>query len=184
MARLPVPGSDRNTWGDILNDFLAQAHNSSGSLKDGVVTTAQLQDASVTSAKLSSSVQASLTAAEDALTEIVQSKQWAVLGQINVAAGDVDFIAPAFVSVPAGMTGVITGVRGRINSGTNVNLQVTRNGSTIAGLSSVTVTTAGVSITGLSLAVADGDLIAPVVNSTSGGPQNMTVEVIYRITKS
>ncbi len=33
MARLPVPGSDNGTWGDILNDFLSVEHNSDGSLK-------------------------------------------------------------------------------------------------------------------------------------------------------
>lgn len=33
MARLPVPGSDANTWGDVLNDFLAQEHNTDGSQK-------------------------------------------------------------------------------------------------------------------------------------------------------
>lgn len=33
MARLPVPGSDAGAWGDILNDFLTQAHNNDGSLK-------------------------------------------------------------------------------------------------------------------------------------------------------
>jgi hypothetical protein len=194
MARLPVPGSDRNTWGEILNDFLGQVHTPSGALKDGVISsaaiasnavaTAHLQDAAVTSAKLSSGVQASLATAEDAITEVLQSKQWAILGQINVAAGDVDYIAPAFISVPAGSTATLIAVRGRINSGTNVNLHITRNGSTLTGLSSVTVTTAGVSITGLALALADGDLIAPVVNSTSGGPQNMTLEAVYRVTKS
>lgn len=34
MARLPVPGQDGGTWGDILNDFLGEAHNSDGTLKD------------------------------------------------------------------------------------------------------------------------------------------------------
>ena len=33
MARLPVPNSDDGTWGTILNDFLAEAHNADGSLK-------------------------------------------------------------------------------------------------------------------------------------------------------
>ena len=33
MARLPVPGSDDGTWGDLLNDFLVVAHNSDGTLK-------------------------------------------------------------------------------------------------------------------------------------------------------
>lgn len=34
MTRLPTPGSDDNTWGEILNDFLSVAHNSDGTLKD------------------------------------------------------------------------------------------------------------------------------------------------------
>ncbi len=33
MARLPIPGSDDNTWGDILNEFLSIEHNPDGSLK-------------------------------------------------------------------------------------------------------------------------------------------------------
>lgn len=33
MARLPQPGGDDGTWGDVLNDFLNVAHNSDGSLK-------------------------------------------------------------------------------------------------------------------------------------------------------
>jgi len=34
MARLPQPGGDNGNWGDILNDYLSQAHNPNGSLKD------------------------------------------------------------------------------------------------------------------------------------------------------
>lgn len=33
MVRLPNPGGDNGTWGNILNDFLAVEHNSDGSLK-------------------------------------------------------------------------------------------------------------------------------------------------------
>jgi len=33
MARLPVPGSDDGTWGDLLNDFLVVSHNADGTLK-------------------------------------------------------------------------------------------------------------------------------------------------------
>jgi hypothetical protein len=35
MARLPIPGSDDGTWGDVLNDYLAVEHDSDGSLKNG-----------------------------------------------------------------------------------------------------------------------------------------------------
>lgn len=37
MARLPAPGSDKGQWGTILNDFLAVAHTTTGSLKPSVV---------------------------------------------------------------------------------------------------------------------------------------------------
>ncbi len=38
MSRLPSPGNDDGTWGDILNDFLSRAHNNDGTLKDiGVI---------------------------------------------------------------------------------------------------------------------------------------------------
>jgi hypothetical protein len=33
MARLPNPGSDNGTWGDILNDFLTVEHNADGTLR-------------------------------------------------------------------------------------------------------------------------------------------------------
>lgn len=33
MARLPVVGSDDGTWGTVLNDFLAVAHNTDGTIK-------------------------------------------------------------------------------------------------------------------------------------------------------
>lgn len=32
MSRLPVPGSDDNTWGNVLNDFLLVAHDTDGTL--------------------------------------------------------------------------------------------------------------------------------------------------------
>ena len=38
MARLPVPGGDDSTWGQILNDFLDVSHASDGTLKDAAVT--------------------------------------------------------------------------------------------------------------------------------------------------
>lgn len=33
MARLPKPGQDTGTWGDVLNDFLMVEHNDDGTLK-------------------------------------------------------------------------------------------------------------------------------------------------------
>ena len=43
MARLPVPGSDDGTWGNVLNSFLEVAHNTDGSLKDSAVNAAGVE---------------------------------------------------------------------------------------------------------------------------------------------
>lgn len=56
MARLPIPGGDNGNWGNILNDYLLQAHDTDGSLKDG----------SITEAKLSGPVQTKLNAGSSA----------------------------------------------------------------------------------------------------------------------
>lgn len=42
MSRLPTPGSDNGTWGDILNDFLLVSHDTGGTLKSGVVGDGQV----------------------------------------------------------------------------------------------------------------------------------------------
>lgn len=181
MARLPIQGADRGIWGDILNDFLSQVHNPDGTLKSNTVTAAQVQDGTITLAKLSGSVQSAIAAQ---ITGIVADKNWVITGPINVAAGEVDYIAPAYLAIPSGFTATLNTVRARINSGTSVNLRVTQNGSTMSGLSSIVATTSGTSQTGLSLTLSDGDLIAPVVNSTSGSPQNMTVMISYTLIKT
>ena len=40
MARLPVPGGDDGSWGQVLNDFLVVAHDTDGTLKSSAVTNA------------------------------------------------------------------------------------------------------------------------------------------------
>jgi hypothetical protein len=57
MARLPTPGSDDGTWGDILNSYLAVSLASDGTLSPAIVGTAQLQNNAVTNAQLDASTQ-------------------------------------------------------------------------------------------------------------------------------
>src|SRR5438128_1978776 len=38
--RLPLPGGDNGTWGNILNAFLQVSHNSDGTLQTAAVTAA------------------------------------------------------------------------------------------------------------------------------------------------
>lgn len=57
MARLPIPGGDTGNWGKILNDFLSQAHDADGALKD----------TSIAEVKLDAAVQAKLNAVGGAI---------------------------------------------------------------------------------------------------------------------
>lgn len=60
MPRLPQPGGDQGNWGTILNDFLVQAHNPDGVLRDASIPTDAFIDGSITEAKLSTAVQTKL----------------------------------------------------------------------------------------------------------------------------
>lgn len=40
MARLPTPGGDSGNWGNILNDYLSQSHNSDGTIKPSAIQAA------------------------------------------------------------------------------------------------------------------------------------------------
>lgn len=62
MSRLPTPGSDAGTWGQILNDYLLTAHNSDGTLKDNIVDASVIANGSISEANLDSAVAAKLNA--------------------------------------------------------------------------------------------------------------------------
>ena len=47
MTRLPQPGSDDGTWGNILNDFLSVEHNTDGTLKPTGTLAAKADDSDV-----------------------------------------------------------------------------------------------------------------------------------------
>jgi len=102
MARLPEPGSDQGTWGDVLNDYLSQAHTADGTLspdsvgeaqlKLNAVTTAAIAPNAVTSTELANnSVTAAIiadgTITEAQLTSAVQNKLDAI--SVGIADGSV-----------------------------------------------------------------------------------------------
>ena len=47
MARLPQPGADNGTWGDLLNDFLKVEHNTDGTLKASGSLSTKADDSAV-----------------------------------------------------------------------------------------------------------------------------------------
>lgn len=89
MPRLPQPGADSGTWGDILNDFLMQVHKVDGTLKDSSIPVTAIADATITEVKLSAGVQAKLNATAPVLS--VAGKTGAVsLVKSDVGLANVD----------------------------------------------------------------------------------------------
>lgn len=95
MARLPQPGGDKGTWGDILNEYLSQSLKGDGTLKDNIVTNSsvapdaitatEIQDGSILEAQLASAVQTKLNAA---------APTWATLsGKPSIVAAGNDMVA-------------------------------------------------------------------------------------------
>lgn len=70
MTRLPQPGADDNTWGDILNEFLQVEHNSDGTLKKATDITTAAANAS-----------AALSTAQSAQTSAANAQQTSQKGQ-------------------------------------------------------------------------------------------------------
>lgn len=111
MARLPTPGSDDGTWGTILNDYLAQAHNSDGSLKDtGIVASKYVKPSGgIPESDLASAVQAKLAAVSTKVDkgELVKN----ALDYANVqtalnATGNILFPAGAYTATTLNLTNV------------------------------------------------------------------------------
>jgi hypothetical protein len=86
MSRLPVPGEDDGTWGEILNDYLSQTLSVDGQLKAGAVGSTQIQAGAVTAAKLSQAVVTALTQATTAV-QTVNSQTPDSSGNITIPVG-------------------------------------------------------------------------------------------------
>lgn len=70
MSRLPIPGQDSGTWGDILNDYLSQSLKPSGQIKDNAVTANTLAPNSVTSAAIATGAVNTVSIADGSIEEI------------------------------------------------------------------------------------------------------------------
>jgi len=97
MARLPQPGSDKGTWGDILNDYLATSHNSDGSLKD-------IPQSKVTNLTIDLMAKADATT----LTSSLATKADAIATS-NAIALKAPLASPSFTGTVSGITSTMVG---------------------------------------------------------------------------
>ena len=88
MARLPNPGSDQGTWGNVLNDYLSQSLTADGNLKADSVGSSQLQADSVTSTELANNSVTAAIIVDGAITETQLNT--AVQTKLNTAVATTD----------------------------------------------------------------------------------------------
>lgn len=101
MTRLPTPGSDNNTWGDVLNDFLTQAHNTDGTLKNTGVLASKANASHTHVIADTTSLQASLdTKASINVSSNTQTGSYTLVLADAGKAVEIDSIAAATVTIP------------------------------------------------------------------------------------
>lgn len=144
MSRLPVPGSDDNTWGTILNDFLSVEHAADGTLK--IRTDGTLSALERTTNKGAANGYAPLNAS----AQVPVANLPVGTGASQVAAGNhthtLTFTLPAYskqgslvtttgaLRLPVDGTYTIVGTRlmvGTAPTGAAIIVDVNKNGSTI-----------------------------------------------------
>lgn len=107
---------------------------------------------------------------------------WLVSGSVVVPSGAVAYLPPSIASVSTGETLQIVEARYVIRSGTSVTVSVQKNGSTITGGGSISVTTTKASTTPTATALVAGDDFAPVVTAVSGSPDGMSFTIVVEHT--
>ncbi len=92
MPRLPIPGNDNGTWGDILNEYLSQTLEADGTLGQNTVTNYALVDNTIEETKLTADVRAKLnsTTGASSVTSVSSRTGDIVLTKSDVGLGSVD----------------------------------------------------------------------------------------------
>ena len=103
-------------------------------------------------------------------------------GPVNVPSGQIDYINPFFVRVPATQTVKLISARHRINSGTSATAKVQINGSDATGFTGMAITTASTDTDPADITLSNNAVVSLVVTATSGSPQNMSVTLFFEYT--
>lgn len=161
MARLPQPGGDSGNWGYILNDYLAQTHNTDGTLKADSVGASQIQDDAITAVQIQDG-----TISETLLTAGVQTKLNAVAGTpdwgtiankpVVIAAGADQAAARTVIGAgTSNLTLAGTGSATTASKSDHTQTASTISDATVTGRSLLTAVDAAAAKTALSLAKSD-----------------------------
>jgi peptidoglycan/xylan/chitin deacetylase (PgdA/CDA1 family) len=113
-----------------------------------------------------------------------ETKIYTVPDEIKVPSGAVDFLPPFIIALRSGQTAKIVEVIHEIGSGTSATLKLQKNGTDLTGFTGIEVKAEKKTTNPTDQAIADGDVIAPVVTAVSGTPKNLSFAIVIEHTVS
>lgn len=152
MARLPEPGSDKGTWGSILNEYLSASLDTDGTLKDSSVTANTIASNAVTSSAIApNSITTTQLAADSVNATIIVDGS---ITQTQLSTGVQSKINGAYTKATSGIP--------RTDLASDVQSSLANADAAVAGaVADATSTTKGiVRLTGGLAGTADAPLIA------------------------
>lgn len=184
MARLPQPGGDSGTWGQILNDFLSQTHNADGTLKSGTVTTDQIASSTIINADISASAAIDQTKIANLTTDLASKPDKTILPIRFAAAVAITGVTPTDRAYAAR---TLTGARMRVASAPSGSALIADiqhyNGSSWTTIGTVTIASGSVveSVSSFSQVQVVGDLLRLTVTSigSSTAATGVVVDVLW-----
>lgn len=170
-ARLPQPGSDDGTWGEILNGFLTVVHNADGTLQSGIVTDANIAaTAAIARTKLDASTQASLNKADTALQSAPVTSVNSKMGAVSLTASDVGADASGAAAAAQAASLQITKNLSDLNSVTTARTNLGLGGAATLNVGTTTGTVAA----GDDSRLAAASTAVQSVNSKTGTAVSLT----------
>lgn len=109
---------------------------------------------------------------------------WAIPGEIAVEVGDADLLIPTTIRPAPGESVYLAAVDHKINSGTSVTFDITRNGAVVAGFGGLVSGVVATYTNPADVALAAGDKVKPDVSAVAGTPRNWeaTITLLHVLT--
>lgn len=114
--------------------------------------------------------------------KLVVPHTYTISGGVLVAVGQVDYINPFFVKVPASQTVKLISARYVIASGGSATFKVQINGADAAGFTGMVATTTDAETNPADITLADNSKVALVITSVAGSPLNLSVTLFFEYT--
>lgn len=169
MATLTVPYSFVDGTAIVASEMNSN-FTAVKSFAEGISSGVNIDAGSIAASKLAS------------YPKLVVPHTYTIAGSVLVAVGQVDYINPFFVKVPASQTVKLVAARYVIASGGNATFKVQINGVDATGFTGMVAGTTDAETNPADVSLADNSKVALVITGVAGSPQNLSVTLFFEYT--